>query len=390
MKYEFHAQFPLALQDSATQAFAIEWLVGKSGRLPPRWKELSAIQDPLQRIALLAQAIVTPYKEQARTGTRGDSSGVKFWLEKSAQNFLSEQSKWLKAMGLRTSLPDLSAFPHGSWAVQIPFILRKPYLSKDDQVFHILDNPLKKGWVFKVPYVAPSQWKGALRSAMTRILVEEKETLDVEAWVERRLQLARLFGNEKSVGLENERFEAYLDRQKPEAAQRYRQRLKEEYTPTGFLSGRLYFYPTYFDQIGLEVINPHDRQTGVGARGPVLMECVPRRATSELVLLYFPFGPFEQSNEERRGQIAEDLKVLAKGLQAMLTVYGFGAKTSSGFGVAEDRLAGEGRLVIRAELAGGTTTSHAIPVSEYTFRTLSELDEVAQNVAAQLRRGGEG
>jgi len=89
-------------------------------------------------------------------------------------------------------------------------------------------------------------------------------------------------------------------------------------------------------------------------------------------------------------QVAADLVVLAKGLRAMLTVYGFGAKTSSGFGVAEDRLAGEGRLVIRAELAGGTTTSHAIAVSEYTFRTLSELDEVAQKVTAQLRQGGEG
>ncbi|WP_421658963.1 hypothetical protein [Leptothermofonsia sp. ETS-13] len=32
--------------------------------------------------------------------------------------------------------------------------------------------------------------------------------------------------------------------------------------------------------------------------------------------------------------MAADLKLVAEGVQAMLTVYGFGAKTSSGFGVA--------------------------------------------------------
>ncbi|WP_322494590.1 hypothetical protein [Chloroflexus sp.] len=40
----------------------------------------------------------------------------------------------------------------------------------------------------------------------------------------------------------------------------------------------------------------------------------------------------------------------ALGLQAMLTIYGFGAKTSSGFGVVEEQLANQGRLLIRAVL----------------------------------------
>ncbi len=29
MKHEFHAQYAFALQDSTTQAFALDWLVGK-------------------------------------------------------------------------------------------------------------------------------------------------------------------------------------------------------------------------------------------------------------------------------------------------------------------------------------------------------------------------
>ncbi len=360
MKYEFHAQFPLALQESTTQAFAIEWLVGKPKNLPSRWKEIDAVQDPYQRLVLLAQSIVTPYKEQARTGTAKEPGGVKFWLERDAKDFLLKQNEWLKTMGLRHGLPDLGAFPNGAWAIHIPFTLRKPYLSKDDTDFYIIDNSVKKEWVFKVPYVAPSQWKGALRSTMTHTQVEEKEVLDVEVWVERRLQLTRLFGNERGVGLDDQGFEAYLDRQKPEAAQKYRQRLKE-YTSTGFLAGRLHFYPTFFDQIGLEVINPHDRETGVGARGPILMECVPQGTTGEFTLLYVPFGPIEQSEDERRAEVGQDLQVLAKGVQAMLNTYGFGAKTSSGFGVAEERLSGEGKLVIRAKLTDGAPANTVQP-----------------------------
>ena len=48
MRREFHAQFPFALQDSITQAFAIPWLVGQEKRLPARWRDSyrDRIQDP--------------------------------------------------------------------------------------------------------------------------------------------------------------------------------------------------------------------------------------------------------------------------------------------------------------------------------------------------------
>ncbi|GIX47782.1 MAG: hypothetical protein KatS3mg131_1993 [Candidatus Tectimicrobiota bacterium] len=94
------------------------------------------------------------------------------------------------------------------------FTLRKPYLSKDDTDFYILDNPVRKEWVFQVPYIAPSQWKGALRAAMRRrrgYTSWEQEAQDE--------QMIRLFGNVK--GEENE-----------------------------FSAGWLHFYPTYFDRIG--------------------------------------------------------------------------------------------------------------------------------------------
>ena len=329
MKREFHARFPLALQDSVTQGFAIAWLVKRSARLPTRWLDIAQIEDDWARLEILSQAIITGRKEEARMGTRRMSGGLRYWIEHHAEAFFHRQLEHMSSFDLTPALPDLSLFPTGSWAVQITFTLRKPYISKDDVDFYILDNPVKKEWVFKVPYVAPSQWKGALRAAVVRELTEENTALDNDAWIERRLQLVRLFGNEKGVGIEDERFEAYLDKLRPDVAKTYRERLKK-LTPTGFLAGRLHFYPTFFDKIGLEVINPHDRETGAG-KHPIYFECVPAGTRGVFTLLYVPLnvGPADENICQ------DDVRAVARGIRAMLTEYGFGAKTSSGYGVAE-------------------------------------------------------
>jgi len=203
--------------------------------------------------------------------------------------------------------------PRLSFLLHIPFRLQKPYLSKDERDFYLLDSPLRREKVFQAPMVASTGWKGALRAALWQL--GHREDNDV---------ILRLFGNPRSS----------------EEGQ----------------AGRLHFYPTFFDKISLEVINPHDRETGVGERGPIPMECVPQGSVGELVLLYVPFGPMEQSEAERRAEVAQDIEVLAEGIQAMLTTYGFGAKTSSGFGTAEDSLAGKGTLALRAELPGLATS----------------------------------
>jgi CRISPR-associated protein Cmr2 len=261
-----------------------------------------------------------------------------FWWPRTV-NYLQEWS----SLDLTPRLPDITSFPFGSGALQFTFALRKPYISKDDADFYILDNPVKKEWVFKVPYMAPSQWKGALRAAMTVILAEQSSSMKDETWLEHRLQLTRLFGNEKDVGMDDERFEAFLDLKRPDLVKLYRERLKA-YSDTGFLSGSVQFYTTFLDRIGLEVINPHERETGVG-KLPIYFECVPAttkdgkgkevRTTGIFTLLYMTlYGP-EMSLEETEEQSAQDMKALAKGIRAMMTRYGFGAKTSSGFGVAD-------------------------------------------------------
>ena len=269
------------------------------------------------------------------------------------------------SLNLTADLPEeITHFPPGSWALQFTFTLRKPYISQDDSDFYILDNPVKKEWVFKVPYVAPSQWKGALRAAMVQELVAKLRNggIDEQTFIEKRLQYYHLFGNEKDgtteflnrvwarhrVGepsrheKEHHKWQEGFEARIKEVGEEFETMLREKDDQQGDIEGfqgYLHFYPTYFDQIGLEVINPHPRDTGAG-KLPIYFECVPDDGTNRntngiFTLFYVPLGGQELSPKDAEKRAAKDLQTIAEGIRAMMTRYGFGAKTSSGFGVAE-------------------------------------------------------
>lgn len=237
----------------------------------------------------------------------------------------------------------LNHLPSLSFMLRVPFKLRKPYLSKDDRVFHLLDNPVRKDKVFQTPMVASTSWKGALQSAMLQQFAEWWCKLDEQdsrthqkEFVARRVSLGRLFGTEKSVQIDDKKLESYLDNLgNDHLSHWYRRYIRRQISSSGFFAGRLYFYPTFFDKLGLEVINPHDRRKGTSKHGPIYLECVPKDAKGEFVIVYVPFGSSDKS------QVAKDLELVAKGVEAMLTVYGFGAKTSSGFGIVEQQDTGQ-------------------------------------------------
>lgn len=265
-------------------------------------------------------------------------------------NFIRDA--WQKGLAAGTTPEPFRAVPDGmaialmpplSFLVNAPFRLQKPYLSKDECDLCILDNPVRKEKVFQVPMVAATGWKGALRAALWQLGYGEDHEV-----------VLRLFGN---------------------------QRGSEEGQ-----AGRLHLYPTFYDKIGLAVINPHSRKTGVGVSGPILMECVPQGAKGELALLYVPFGPMGQSESARRDEVARDLEVLTEGVLAMLTVYGFGAKTSSGFGTAEDRLDGRGTLALRAELPGLATSAKAASGPEQPTPNLPRYLESPTRLHTDFRR----
>lgn len=96
-------------------------------------------------------------------------------------------------------------------------------------------------------------------------------------------------------------------------------------------------YPTFFDLIDVEVINPHSRKTKAGTH-PIYLECVPTGAKGTFSLLYVPFDLIGRPQEEVCTQAERDLNVVAEAVSAMMLDYGFSAKRTSGYGTAEDEI----------------------------------------------------
>ena len=241
----------------------------------------------------------------------------------------------------------MELLPPYSAVFRLSLALDKPYLSRDENLFYIIDNPVRREKVFGQPYVAASSWKGSLRSAL-RCLGDEKYSDDKDI-------IRRLFGNERGT----------------EEQERIR-------------SGRLYFYPTFWDRVGLEVINPHDRATRAG-RQPIYLECAPSDAQGLFTLLYVPFDRvgLRGEEEERKTveQVGQDLQAVALGLQAMLTIYGFGAKTSSGYGLIRD-----------GDLAGNLKINFIVELQEpqyfsRQFSTFGELEKCTGDFISALEGG---
>ncbi len=194
----------------------------------------------------------------------------------------------------------LAHLPRHSFLLRLGFRLVTSYISKDDTAFHVLDNPVRKEWLFRVPAVASTTWKGGLRATFwQRGHRTDKDPL-----------IKRLFG-----------FATDEDDGK---------------------RGCLIFFPTYFEagRVVIEMINPHERATGIG-KAPIPFEAVGAGSVGDFWLLY---APLEAS---ATGDIAGDLRAIADALEDLLTRYGIGAKVSSGFGKAAPL---GGRLILRAAL----------------------------------------
>ena len=194
---------------------------------------------------------------------------------------------------------DFSTLLSEHWlAFQVDFELLTPWYSRDDRLFHVMDNPVRKDRVFGVPFMAASSWKGLLRWAcrMQEGLPEylEKHNSKMDGWRDPDWIL-HLFGNEKGEGEE-------------------------------FSRGALVFYPTWFNKIGFEVINPHSRERRAGTQ-PIYYEVVPPGARGTLSLLYAPW-PGMKSHPKPEDVFPKLLEII----EALLTTYGISAKRTVGWG----------------------------------------------------------
>lgn len=257
-------------------------------------------------------------QEIGATGKSGKDRGLpskKNSKEKSDKNTIREaymdyvQGLLVTGSALLSTLlssfePDFHYIVHPSWiGLRVDFTLVRPLYSKDDRVFHLLENPLRKDRVFGLPYMSAASWKGLLRWAcwMRAGLQQRFEE------TERKLRelrdppwIIKLFGNEK-----DERKE--------------------------FRQGSLVFYPTWFTQLGSHVINPHRRATRAGRR-PVYYEVVPEGTCGALHLLYAPLPGTSKHDDVAETEMFENL---LRAVEELLTYYGISAKRTGGWGTAE-------------------------------------------------------
>lgn len=195
----------------------------------------------------------------------------------------------------------ISILPQYSFGIQFELTLAKPYISKDEQEFYIIENPVKKDWVFKSPMVSPSTWKGNLRWVMRK-----KKEMTNAPNTRDDIQIVRLFGYQKEEEGKEKR-------------------------------GRLQFFPTFFDGIDVEIINPHSRKTKAGAgSGPIPIEIVPQNSKGTFTLLYVPFDLIDRDEAYIRKEVKEDLEMIIKAIKDLMFTYGFSAKKSSGTGLIKD------------------------------------------------------
>lgn len=199
---------------------------------------------------------------------------------------------------------NLHLLPKPSFALAFKFKLEKPYISRDEEQVYVIDNPVVKDKLLGMPMIRGSAWKGHLRDAMRYTLGRYEENGSVS---EGEI-INRLFGP-----------------------------LREEVEELH--KGCLRFYPTFFNRLSLEVINPHERESRAGMQ-PIPFEAVPAEATGvsdvtgNFYLLYTPLF----LSERVIANAQTDIKELAKGLKAMFTVYGFSAKKADGYGIAKQHI----------------------------------------------------
>ena len=139
----------------------------------------------------------------------------------------------------------LRGLPDGSCLIKSTLELTRPFYSKDDCEFYPMDNPLKRDWVFQIPYLAASGVKGLLRWAWQACYSDQKT--DKEELV---------------FGPRSEKMDDNNARQ-----------------------GCLYIWPIFWKgTVKLEIINPQERETGAGST-PVRYETVQPGGQGELCLL---------------------------------------------------------------------------------------------------------
>ena len=332
MIYDFYASFQIEREDLAKSKEEINELTVGSGKY-------SEVGNILSRVMLLSTAYAVKGKlpdrksrpdkidpdVYAKVGEGDYSMGLKALIHSNGNynDYLQCKLSELGLLGVNSPV-DLSSLPKGSWVLEFPITLAKPFLSKDDVPFYIIENPVRKDRVFGVPFISAMAWKGNLRWTMMKIFLEPNAN-NPDKFAQIRFRHTLLFGTEKGWG-ETKGWTEYLDKLCRGAKKQYENMLKEKFNRKNVKEvhtrGMLYFYPTFWDKIDLMVINPQDRRTKTG-KNPIYFEIVPASAKGVFRLVYVPFYWLGLPEDELREKVIEDLKDIVVGIREMMLTYGF-------------------------------------------------------------------
>ncbi|MEI6415569.1 MAG: RAMP superfamily CRISPR-associated protein [Pseudomonadota bacterium] len=225
----------------------------------------------------------------------------------------------------RSASEALAGFPRYSARLLLRFRLTSPLLTRDDDPFHLFDNPARKDHITGLPYLAAASVKGLSADAYQRAFP------GAMPWIERdpkgnNHDRVRHFRREDDSAL---RLFGLADDGEGEPTEGHAGRSR---------SGRLRFSPAWFDKLEYLVLNPADPKTATGTL-PIQFEAIARDQESIIEVVYF--NPYPAATPDEPGS-ASDLDTvradLARWLAAVATwwpVLGLGAKRLAGYGTLE-------------------------------------------------------
>lgn len=225
--------------------------------------------------------------------------------------------------------------PQGSFLLNLNLTLAKPLITRDDNPFYVIENPVAKDFVFRQPMMRSTSWKGLLRYAMR---LQRKTDLRKQPDDE---VIIRLFGPEKKKDEQN----------------------------ADLQSGRLTFFTTFFNSTDLEVLNPHNRERKVGTQ-PIAIECIRKGAQGRFYIFYTPLDLLSQT--DRWHETLVDLRVTVETLRYLMLEVGFSAKRTSGYGVITGKEL-DGTLQVKMD--GELSTSR--------FNDFDELKGICEEIGGQ-------
>ena len=265
------------------------------------------------------------------------------------------------------NLPDIKFFLPYSFILHAKIKLQSPYFSSDDDEFYLIQNPCLKEKAFKVPMIRGAGWKGAIAGAGKDLINENLENGDnVRDYIQSYL---RIFGTGSKefreladamiayitkgkqidwkhvlnfllfeLGMKITRQDIKKLKNEDKVNKWLREKIWEDFCGEArelplFLQvhkGRAIFYPTYFDRLSLEIINPHSRKTRAG-KNPVHYEVVPKGTEGILQVVYIPYDGILKSKEKLKSEVEQDIKFLIECIEKTAEK-GVGAKTKLGWG----------------------------------------------------------